>query len=114
MRKFFNSLCAITLLLAGVTAASAQGYYRGHGYFMNSELVRIQQGLRSGELTQQEASTLQSRIYQLQNYVDNANSDGRLDWRERNYIDREKADISRQIFNKKHNWKNQDNDPNYN
>jgi hypothetical protein len=108
MKKLINSICAITLLLAGVTAASAQGYY-GRSYYMRAELVRIQQGLRTGELTPHEAARLRTKIANLQSFEQSARADGYLDWRERTTIEREKAEISRSIWNKKHNWRNQDN-----
>lgn len=101
MKKIMGYVIAITLLLAaGSTATFAQGYLGGYGsrLYLNRQIARINQGIRSGELTRNEASRLQSRVYRLYNYERNAMADGDVDWRERRWIDQERSSLNRAIF----------------
>ncbi|MEW6736606.1 MAG: hypothetical protein AB1489_35275, partial [Acidobacteriota bacterium] len=95
--KLLSFIIAILLVVVGgVSAVSAQSFY------MNRQLARIQQGIRSGALTRREAVRLQSRVINLHNYERSARADGYLDWRERRYIDQERRRIDQAIFSQKH------------
>jgi len=68
--------------------------------------ARIQQGIRSGQLTPRETRRLereQRRINRAKERM--LRNDGRLGPRERMRLNRMQNRASRHIFNKKHNWR---------
>jgi hypothetical protein len=100
MKKIISAIFMLMLGVGTTSIASAQGFY------MNRYMSRITQGVRTGVLTQREANRLESRVMRLQSYERSARADGYLDWRERRFIEQEKAQLDRAIFRQKHDWQN--------
>src|SRR5689334_1278578 len=70
----------------------------------NNEQQRIEQGIRSGELTRSEAKQLQRRQNEINREIarDRAMNHGRLTLAQQRKIDREQDQLSREIERQKH------------
>jgi septal ring factor EnvC (AmiA/AmiB activator) len=68
---------------------------------------RIEQGIRSGALTRDEARRLKDEFSRVRHDEARAKSDGRLDRRERERLDQELNRLERHISQLKHNGVNQ-------
>ena len=64
---------------------------------------RIEQGVRSGELTPREANKLERRESKIQRDKEKAKADGKVTPAERRKLNREQNRTSRAIYRKKHN-----------
>ena len=97
MRKFLL-LCAIGLLLGLSTDAFAQGYYRRGGRADDrSDRQRIRRGLRSGQITRDEARRLRERQRQISAERRGYRSDGIFSHEERRDIRRDEREHDRLI-----------------
>ena len=65
--------------------------------------ARIQQGVRSGEVTPEEAAKLEAEQQKVQADREKAAADGKITGKERRTIRHEQNQASRDIFRKKHN-----------
>jgi hypothetical protein len=90
---------AIGSLFAG--AALAQGNYSIEQRDRNEDM-RIQQGIRSGELTRQEAYRLENERAQVERMERRARADGTVSSFERARIDRAQDRVSRDIYRESH------------
>lgn len=98
MKKIFGFIVTIMLVIGMGSSAFAQS-----NYFFRFQ-SRIRQGLINGDLTRREAARLQSRLVRLQHYERRAYADGVLTWHERRFIERERAQLDRAIFNQRHDY----------
>lgn len=64
---------------------------------------RINQGVKSGELTKAEAADLRKDQKDLRKDVKDAKKDGKMTRKERKEIRHERKHLNREIFRKKHN-----------
>jgi hypothetical protein len=65
--------------------------------------TRIKQGVKSGELTKGETSTLEKEQAKIQSDKKEAKSDGKVTPQERRHLRREQKKASRDIYRLKHN-----------
>lgn len=101
MKKFvFFSVFA--LLLGASISVSAQGYY-GRRNQVRNEQQRIRQGVRSGQLTRDEAQELRARKHALHTERRAYRSDGVVTQDERRQLRRDQRAQSRTIYNYRHN-----------
>jgi predicted ribosome quality control (RQC) complex YloA/Tae2 family protein len=70
---------------------------------IENQQKRINQGIRSGELTRKEAAMLQDNLDSIKDKLTRMKSDGRLNERERERLDRMLDQNSEMIKDKKHN-----------
>ena len=91
------------LLLAPAPAAEAQGRRTPHiNRRQAHERHRIQQGIRSGELTPREAARLRAEQRHIRRDERRAKADGVVTPRERARLRREERRASRDIYRQKH------------
>lgn len=96
MKKTFVLLL---LLLVGATSAMAARISER----VDRAQERIEQGVRSGSLTRDEAHSLKRELRRVREDDDRARADGHLDHRERERLDRELDRLERRISEFKHN-----------
>ena len=66
---------------------------------------RIQQGVKSGQLTPEESARLNNQQERIQKAEDAAKSDGKVTRQEQNKLKNMQENASKDIYNKKHNKK---------
>ncbi len=93
----------LSIVLAGLfsTSAIAQSTLREIERNVNQQ-ERIEQGLQSGQLTTREASRLEREEARVETMQSRALSDGRLDPREAQRINAAQNQVSRDIYQEKH------------
>jgi septal ring factor EnvC (AmiA/AmiB activator) len=96
MKKLF---VLFLLLLIGSTSAMAARISER----VDRAQERIEQGIRSGSLTRDEARSLRHELNRVREDEDRARRDGHLDQRERGRLDRELDRLERRISEFKHN-----------
>ena len=97
-------LSAIVLLLGFSTDTFAQGYHNRSGRVNDRfDRQRIRRGIRSGQITREEARALRERQRQLRAERRVYRSDGRLTRDERREIRRDERDHDRLIRRARHN-----------
>lgn len=102
MKKLYTILTFV--MLATVLSASALAQNsRGIDRRQHEQRDRIQQGVRSGELTRREANRLRFDQFQIRRQERRAEADGVLTARERFRINRNLNESSRDIRRLKHN-----------
>lgn len=95
---------AVVILLVGLTAAaSAQTKTPRVDRRERRQEARIQEGVKSGELTKKEAATLEAQQQKIRKDEMKAKADGTLSPAERMKLKREQNRANRRIFRKKHN-----------
>ncbi len=107
MRKFLL-LSAIALLLAGSTEAFAQGRNRGGRY---NDRQRVRRGVRSGQITRNEAREIRERERQIRAERSGYRSDGILSRKERREIRSDEREQDRYIRSQR---RDDDRRPRYN
>ncbi len=110
MRKFLL-LSAITLLLAGSTEAFAQGRNRGASYNDRQDRQRVRRGVRSGQITRDEAREIREREQQIRAERRGYRSDGTLTREERREIRSDEREQDRYIRSQR---RDDDRRPGYN
>lgn len=100
MRKIVSFLISV-LFIVGASTASMAGS-RGINARQHREQQRINQGIRSGELTRREAVRLEAGLARIRTYERFARSDGNLTARERAHIQHGLNRESRSIYRQKH------------
>ena len=103
MNRLLLSLAAASAVLAGMpAAASAQAWQPINQREANLER-RIDQGVRSGELTRVEAAQVRTQLRDLERLEARyRRTGGRLDMRERADLDRQFDRLSQQVYAQKH------------
>jgi len=101
-RKSFVLAAAVAAIVASPIAASAAPWQPINQRQANLER-RIDQGIRSGQVTRQEAVMLRGRLHDLERLeVQYRRSGGGLDMRERRDLDARFDRLSQQVFAQKH------------
>ena len=92
------ALASIAMLAAPAFAHEGSAIERE----FNSQQVRIEQGVRSGQLTYREAAILRGEQDRIATLISRARRDGFIDGHERAEIERAQAHASRHIYAEKH------------
>jgi len=100
MRKIVSFLVAALFILGASTVSMAGP--RGINSRQHREQQRINQGIRSGELTRHEARRLEAGLLRIRREERRATSDGYLSPRERARLHRELNRESRAIYRQTH------------
>ena len=95
--KRFLILGVVALLLAGSTEAFAQSSIRNGRYHNRQDRQRIRRGIRSGQITRDEARQIRERERQLRAARRGYRSDGTLTREERSAIRRNERQQDRYI-----------------
>ena len=96
MKKFLL-LGVVALLLAGSTETFAQGRNRGRRMNDRQDRQRIRRGIRSGQITRDEARQIRERERQIRAERRSYRSDGTLTREERREIRRDEREQDRYI-----------------
>ena len=99
MRRYLVIVALLTLavcIVAGVAYADFRDAIR-------NQQERIEQGVRSGELTRSEADILQDNLNWIRDRSQRMKADGRFTLEEQARLDRMLDENSEMIYNKKHN-----------
>jgi hypothetical protein len=107
MKRFVSIILSAAFVLGLSAVSMAQA--RGVNGRERCERGRIQQGVRSGELTRREAERLRAEQFRIRAYEARARSDGSLSRRERYRLDEMLDRAGRDIYRQKHD--NQDRNP---
>ncbi|MBO0798508.1 MAG: hypothetical protein J2P31_06770 [Blastocatellia bacterium] len=109
MKKRLVRMTIAGMMLAGVFSITglAQGYYRYHGLrnVENREAYQrsqIREGIRNGSITRSEAHKLYGEQRKIESYERRSLRDGRLDYHERQRLDRMLDHSRRDIYHQKH------------
>jgi hypothetical protein len=94
---------ALVALLAVTSIANAQTKTPVINHREHNQVRRINQGVRSGELTKSEAHHLRTRESKIRNDKRMAKADGHVTGAERRHLRKEQNRVSRAIYRKKHN-----------
>ncbi len=94
---------ALVAMLAITSVASAQTHTPVINHREHRQERRINQGVRNGELTRNEARHMRSREQKIRHDKRMAKADGRVTMKERRHLRREENRTSRAIYHKKHN-----------
>lgn len=89
--------------LAVTSVAQAQTHTPVINRRQHNQERRINQGVRSGELTHNEARHLRNSERHIRTEKRTAMAEGRMNAHERRHIRRQENRVSRHIYNKKHN-----------
>ena len=100
-KTLFSALTALALLAINFSA-SAQTATPGINASQRNEQARIQQGVRSGELTRAEAARLKAREADIRQDKRAAKADGVVTPGERHEIRKDQNQASRAIYRQKH------------
>lgn len=101
--KSILTVAALATVLAGVTTTSFAGTCDpGVNARQNNQRARIQQGVRSGELTRRETRKVAETQRDVRQLERAYKSDGRLTAAERADLHHEQNQASRQIYRQKH------------
>jgi len=95
--KRFLLLSVAVLLLAGSTEAFAQGRNRGGHHNDRQDRQRVRRGVRSGQITRDEARDIRERERRIRAERRGYRSDGRITREERREIRRDERDQDRYI-----------------
>ncbi len=99
MRKAVSAAFLAFLILALAGPASAQ---RSIPEQISAQHLRIDQGVRNGELSRREADTLRANLDHIRGRYERARAEGTLR-RERRRIEKMLAENNRMIYRKRHN-----------
>ena len=94
---------ALIALLAVTSIANAQTKTPAINHAQHKQERRINQGVRSGELTKSEARHLRKDERKIRNDKRMAKADGHVSRAERKHLRKEQNHVSRAIYRKKHN-----------
>lgn len=101
-RRVLIQSLIFSLALSFVTALAFAGEVKNRE---ENQQDRIDQGVKSGELTPQEAANLEKAEAKIEKDRQTALADGKLTPKEKVKLDREQNKLSHKIFVKKHNPK---------
>jgi hypothetical protein len=100
MNTFVKSLLIATLGIGMVLPAAADASSRHKGHKLDN---RIEQGIRSGELTRKEASKLRRKQREIRHMRRDFLSDGWLSKQERRKLAKANERLSKKVYSLKHN-----------
>ena len=100
----FKLVAILTIVLGALTSDVHAGR---HDRRQNRQGARIQQGVKSGELTQGEASRLRQQQRRINRVENRAEADGTVTGAEKARLENMQDRASRNIYRKKHNDRNQ-------
>jgi hypothetical protein len=110
MKGRMISAMALVLVLGASAPALAHDNMGGLAHTERRLELRINRGIRSGEITRREARTLRVQLENLHRLGSRFRSDGRLSWRERAILERDSerlsAMIDRFMANDRERWEN--------
>jgi len=110
MKKFLL-LSAVALVLAGATEASAQNRHRGGRTNDRQDRQRVHRGIRSGQITREEARAIREREQQIRAERRGYRSDGTITREERREIRNDEREQDRYTRSQR---RDDDRRPNYN
>jgi hypothetical protein len=87
-------------------------YYNGQSHInnqQNNQYTRIEEGIRSGSLTPQEAARLRQKVEMIKRQEAFAKRDGRFTYQEQASINRQLDQLAKEIYNQKHDFQNNHN-----
>ena len=106
MRRYLVIAALLTLAVSIVAGVAYAQQWEIRGYFeqrFQNQRGRIQQGIRSGELTRSEADILLDNLNWMRDRFQRMKADGRLTVEEQARLDRMLDQNNEMIYNKKHN-----------
>lgn len=98
-----KTITLLIILVVSLTVVSAQTLTPKINRTQKNQQLRIQQGVKSGELTRREARKLENQQRVIQHNKRIAKADGVVTSRERKQIRNEQSRASKNIYLKKHN-----------
>jgi hypothetical protein len=99
MKKIIFAASVLSIMLfSNIAEANPRD---GH-YNQRNQHSRINEGVRSGQLTRPEAYQLRMQQSKIRNYKTMAMADGRITAAERKLIHKEQAKANRNIYHQKH------------
>lgn len=101
-KRFTLAITAAAALALPATAAEAQGGWRSINQRQANQFARIEQGVRSGELTRGEAQRLRGQFRALDQLEQRYRRSNGLSAWERQDLNRRFDTLSRRIYNQKH------------
>lgn len=104
MNRTLLMIGTVGLLIAGASAANAQGYRHGDGVDARQarQAARISDGIRNGSLTRHEAASLTAEQRRIAAFERRARADGHLDRQERTRLSHMQNRANRHIIAEKH------------
>lgn len=102
MKRMILGLIGGAVVASTVWATEASASHRTIDGRQHHQQARIRQGVRSGELTRQEASQLGRQQHRIRVDERRARSDGEVTARERRHLHRSLNHASRNIYRQKH------------
>lgn len=100
--KGMTSILAALAIVFAVQTAEAHPHGNSVRHKQYNQHKRIQQGVRSGQLTRPEAHMLRAQQAKVRHYKQMAMADGRITRNERQLITRTQAQAHRNIYRQKH------------
>ena len=104
MKKTVSILIVSFMIFVSVISVSSAEEISGKKSAQNQK-QRIEQGVKSGELTPQEAKKLEAEQMKLKNAEAEVKSDGEVTNKERKILKNRREKASQHIYNLKHNKK---------
>lgn len=105
MKKYFLVIVTLLFSLLFGPTAQAEGSKRAPGVRKRQvrQHERIREGVKSGELTKDEARTLREKEREIQKEKQAARQDdGKIDAQERKDLQQKENEVSKDIYNEKH------------
>ena len=102
MKRILLTVAAASAVLAAVPAAASAAPWRPISERQANLEHRIDQGVRSGELTRSEARRLRSEFHDVERLEAHYRRTGGLSPRERADLDRRYDRLSNQVYHQKH------------
>ena len=102
MKRIFTILFTVSLLFGISAIASAQTHTPKINQRERNQQRRINQGIKSGELTRPEARRLEAQEGRIRADEKIDKADGKVTPKERRQLDRELNRTSKHIYNQKH------------
>ncbi len=105
MKKIVLSAALALLAMTSVAGAHERSGYNSQREIdarQSNQEARIQQGVRSGDLTRREAAALEAEQAHIRALERNAQRDGRIDRREAAQIRQAQEEASRHIYQERH------------
>jgi hypothetical protein len=98
------SLAGLFAIGVSVWSGAAQAQYSGGNVYQREAIQerQIQEGMRTGSLTPQEAARLEAEQRRIRETEARMRADGRLDPRERRRLERMQEKAERDIYREKH------------
>ncbi len=89
----------IAIIIVGLMILSLNSYSKGHH---GNQAQRVKQGIKSGQITPEEAKELKAQHQEIQNMKKEAKSDGKVTPEEKKKIKEARKELSKDIHEQKH------------